>query len=151
MSRELLCRWLVALGGLSLLVTGTAWAKPKGATITAKMYNFKDDTGQVLVGLYNNPDDFPLKLDKAPQRGKTTIKGKKATYVFKNVPPGIWAIGVVHDANKNGKMDTNWVGMPKEGWGTSRDARATFSPPKFKDAKFTVKEGDRAFKIKMTY
>lgn len=152
MSRSGIRRWLVALGGLSLLVPiGTAWAKPTGVTITAQMVNFKNDTGQVLVGLYNKAGEFPKQYDRAPQKGTPSIRDRKATFVFKNVPPGIWAIAAFHDENKNGKFDTNWLGIPKEGWGTSRDARARIGAPKFNDAKFTVQGGDLTFKIKMTY
>jgi len=142
--------WLAALGLLLVGPISTAWAKPAGATITAQMVGFKNNTGQVLVGLYNKADEFPKQYDRAPQRGTTFIRDGKATFVFKNVPSGIWAIAVFHDENKNGKFDTNWLGMPKEGWGTSLDARARFSAPKFKAACFTV-QGDRLFKIKMTY
>lgn len=144
--------WAMA-GGLSiLLVAGGVQAEPrKGATVTANMSGFKSDKGQVIIGLYKNPDNFPQKIERAPQRGTAKIKGGKSTFAFKNVPPGVWAIAVFHDENGNGKFDTNFLGIPKEGWGTSRNARPAVGAPDFEDAKFTVKQGDRAFKILMKY
>jgi uncharacterized protein (DUF2141 family) len=141
-----------ALLGLPiLLLGGPLHAEPKGAKVVAVMSGFKSDQGQVLVALFKNEDNFPTKFERAVMKGKSPIKGRKATYVFKDVPPGVWAIATVHDENKNGKMDTNFLGIPKEGWGTSRNARSRIGPPSFDDAKFTVKQGDRSFKITMTY
>jgi uncharacterized protein (DUF2141 family) len=158
MSGALVRGWVVvAMGALSIpLLIGTTWAQPKGATakgatITAKVAHFKNNSGQAMVALFKSDDGFPTKWAKAVTRATAKIKGRKATYSFKNVKPGAWALAVIHDANKNGKMDTNFLGIPKEGWGTSRNPRPTVGPPGFKDAKFMVKKGDRAFKILMTY
>jgi len=145
-----LIRWAILVPPI-LLLGGSLHAEPKGVKVVAQMSDFKSDKGQVLMALFKSADDFPTKMERATLRGKATIKGKKATYVFKDVPPGVWAVAAVHDENKNGKMDTNFLGIPKEGWGTSRNARSRIGPPSFDDAKFTVKQGDRSFKIKMTY
>ncbi len=159
MSRALARRWPVAAGVLSVLVLiGTTWAGPKkgaapkkGATITAQLSHFKNNSGQVLIALFRSGNGFPEKFNKAAKRGKTKIKGRKATYKFNNITPGAWAIAVVHDENGNGKMDTNFLGIPKEGYGASRNPRPTVGAPSFKSAKFTVKAGDRAIKIRMVY
>jgi len=76
------------------------------------------------------------------------VKGNKATLTFKNLPPGTYAIAALHDANSNGKMDTNMLGIPKEDYGASNDAKSTFGPPKYKDAKFDVMK-DQTITIKM--
>jgi len=56
------------------------------------------------------------------------------------LPAGDYAIRVMHDVNGNGELDSNMVGMPKEPWGISNNARGNFGPPKFEDARFTLKE-----------
>ena len=43
-----------------------------------------------------------------------------------------------HDENDNKKLDTNLIGIPKEGFGYSKDAMGRFGPPKFDDAVLTV-------------
>lgn len=144
----------LALLSIPLLVGsdgGTAWAGPKGATVEAKMSKFRNDKGNALVALFKKGQGFPGEYRKSSKWGKATIKGKKASYKFKDVPPGVYAIAVLHDENKNGKMETNFLGIPKEGWGASRNPRPTVGAPDFDDAKFTVKKGDRAFKVLMTY
>jgi uncharacterized protein (DUF2141 family) len=43
------------------------------------------------------------------------------------------------------------VGLPKEGYGASRDAKGFMGPPKFEDASFELKEGSTKLSIKMQY
>jgi uncharacterized protein (DUF2141 family) len=54
------------------------------------------------------------------------------------LPPGRYALSVLQDMNGNRKLDTNFIGIPTEASGSSNDAPAKWSAPKFKDAVFTV-------------
>lgn len=146
-------RWVLAAGVLSiplLLLLGSTRAQPAEATIQVQMFDFKSDQGQVLLALFNEGKGFPGKFHQATKRGVTRLKNRKASYEFK-VKPGTWAIAVVHDENKNGKMDTNWIGIPKEGYGASRDPRPRVGAPDFDDAKFAAKAGKNLLKIHMLY
>jgi hypothetical protein len=49
--------------------------------------------------------------------------------------------------NSNGKLDRNFMGSPKEGVGASNDAKGSFGPPKFADARFTFKGPDHPHPI----
>jgi uncharacterized protein (DUF2141 family) len=64
------------------------------------------------------------------------VPSSKARCDFEGIPPGTYALVVLHDENMNGKVDTNWIGIPKEGYGFSNDAKASFSAPSFQDASF---------------
>jgi len=55
-----------------------------------------------------------------------------------SLPPGRYAVSVFQDMNGNRKLDTNFIGIPTEASGSSNDAPAKWSAPKFKDAVFTV-------------
>jgi uncharacterized protein (DUF2141 family) len=70
---------------------------------------------------------------------------------FTGLRPGTYAISVFHDENSNGKLDTNFLGIPKEGVGASNDAKGHFGPPKFADAAFQFPGGHLELKIAMTY
>ena len=70
---------------------------------------------------------------------------------FSGVTPGRYAVSVFHDENNNGKLATNFVGMPKEGVGASTNAKGHFGPPKFDAAAFRFAGGRQELKIKMTY
>lgn len=70
----------------------------------------------------------------APAReGETTV-------TVKDVPAGTWAVLAYQDENGNDELDRNFIGMPKEPYGFSRDARGKFGPPAFEDAAITVGE-----------
>lgn len=58
--------------------------------------------------------------------------------MVKDVPAGTWAVLSYQDENDNGKLDRNVVGIPKENYGFSRDARGSFGPPSFEEAAFAV-------------
>jgi len=55
-----------------------------------------------------------------------------------SLPPGDYAFHIYHDLDLNGKMKTNFIGIPKEPTGVSNDAKGKFGPPKFKDAVISV-------------
>jgi len=70
-----------------------------------------------------------------------SIHGKVALCIFNELPNGVYGISAFHDENKNGKLDTNFVGYPTEEYCASRNARNTFSAPSFSDAKFKFSGG----------
>lgn len=103
------------------------------------------DKGKLFVALYNQKDNFL----KTEFKGEIMeIKNGKATVVFKDLPKGIYAVSSFHDENNNGKLDTNWVGIPNEPNACSNNATGSFGPPKFKDAKFSLEKLETTIKIK---
>lgn len=90
-----------------------------------------------MVALYDKAEGWM----KAPLRGgKSAVTADGTTVLrFENLPDGDYAISVLHDANGNGKMDFNVMGIPQEAFGFSNKAAGTFGPPKFEAARFTVK------------
>lgn len=65
-------------------------------------------------------------------------KGAAVTVVLENIRPGTYGVQVHHDENGNGEMDFGLLGIPKEGFGFSRDAKPGFGPPDFDEVKFEV-------------
>ena len=104
-------------------------------TIIIKFSGMKSDKGDVYVALYNNEKSF---LRKEILGKIATIKNQKATVIFEDIAPGDYAVSSFHDENNNKKMDTNFIGIPKEPIGISNNAKGFMGPPKYKDAKFTV-------------
>lgn len=79
------------------------------------------------------------------------VQGESQTFVFKNIPDGIYALRFFHDENDNGELDTNFIGIPKEGYGFSNDARGIAGPPSFKAASFTVEGKNTLISAKVSY
>jgi uncharacterized protein (DUF2141 family) len=75
--------------------------------------------------------------------------GRTAVCTFKKIPAGTYGISAFHDANENGKLDTNIVGYPIEDYCASRNARNMFSAPSFEDAKFSYKGGEKRLEAHM--
>ncbi|TNC74764.1 DUF2141 domain-containing protein [Rubellimicrobium roseum] len=66
------------------------------------------------------------------------------------VPPGTYAVQVVHDENDNQTLDRPGF-LPTEGMGFSRDAPMRFGPPQWRDASFTLEEPGATVRLTMRY
>lgn len=75
----------------------------------------------------------------------------KATCRFTDLKKGFYAIAVFHDENNNGKLDTNFLGIPIEGSGASNGAQGWMGPPKFADARFEFTGGLHQIRIDVNY
>ena len=51
------------------------------------------------------------------------------------------AMFILHDANVNNKLDKNFLGIPKEGYGASLNKLPFAAAPAYQDNRFNVKEG----------
>ena len=119
-------------------------------TLAIRLSGFRSAEGQVLIAIFRGEDGFPGDSAKAWRRAVTTIQGARASFDLQGVPAGEYAIAVVHDENKNGELDTNFVGIPKEGLGVSNNVKIRVGPPKYRDAKFAV-EGAVLQDIRIRY
>lgn len=79
------------------------------------------------------------------------IKDTQGRCDFLDIEPGKYALAVIHDENMNGKMDTNWVGVPEEGYGFSAGADVSMSAPSFEDASFSYDGNDLDLTISLNY
>ena len=97
--------------------------------------------GVLHLAIYNSKEVFESDRGDKPgaqpgieagvveEIGKGTYKGSF------EIPPGTYAIGVYIDENE--KLDTNFLGIPKEQYGFSNNAKA-FGIPKFEAASFVI-------------
>jgi len=115
------------------------------------VYQLRSDEGKVQVSLYNSSKGFPMDQERSYRNAVVSVKDGKGEAIFTDLPMGEYAIALIHDENGNGQMDTNFLGMPKEGIGASNDAKATFGPPKYEDAKFTLNQPVLELRIKARY
>jgi uncharacterized protein (DUF2141 family) len=122
-----------------------AWSQ---GSIEVKVTEIREAKGDIRVGLFKDEDTF---LKKAID-GKVVKASKEGvTVVFENVPEGDYAVSVLHDENGNGEMDSNVVGIPKEGFAFGNNAMGTFGPPSFEKAKVVVKKEKVRQELKMKY
>lgn len=120
-------------------------------SIGAPISGLKSDRGQVGCLLFASADGFPTNPEKAVAKQFVAIASKSATCSFDSVAPGSYAITAMHDENGNGRLDKNFIGIPTEGYGASRDARGTMGPPKWEDAVFPFPGGALQMQIIIHY
>jgi uncharacterized protein (DUF2141 family) len=135
-----------------LLYPGRLMGKQASGRIVVEAENFRDDRGEALYALFRTEDGFPKQPLKAAQRIAGAISEAHSRVVFEDVEPGEFAISVLHDEDRNHLLKTGVFGIPREGIGFSRDARGRMGPPKFRDAKLSLSEGDSVtVRIRLVY
>ncbi|HPI40429.1 MAG TPA: DUF2141 domain-containing protein [Pseudobdellovibrionaceae bacterium] len=122
-------------------------------TLKIMVTNLRSSQGVIYASLYDNEEGFPTDSLKAKTRIKAEIlSSQTAEFVFSDLEPGKnYALSVFHDENNNEKLDTNFLGMPKEGVGISNQAKGRFGPPKFKDAQFLFTKELSEIKLPIKY
>lgn len=91
--------------------------------------------GEIRIAVFDSKEKYtkePVYAVVIPV-DSTTIVWEEESLAF-----GEYAIAVYHDKNENGKIDTNILGIPKEDYGFSNNARGRFGPASWEDSKFTV-------------
>ena len=116
--------------------------------LTVEVSNIKEMKGNVNVGLFTNENDFL----KKSAFGKIVKADKgKVIVTFEDLPVGNYAVSVIHDENENGELDSNFMGIPKEGFGFGNDATGMFGPPSFDKTLVNWEGKDKSVKITMKY
>jgi uncharacterized protein (DUF2141 family) len=123
----------------------------QGNVIHVEVVGMRNDKGQISCSLYSTADGFPKKGEKAVAHIVTPISEREAVCQFPGIAPGTYAVSVFHDENSNGKLDTNFLGIPREGVGASNDARGHMGPPKFDVAAFQFAGGRLSLKVTIHY
>ena len=122
---------------LLILLTSTAYAQTGTVAVKVTQIDVKEG-GKIKIGIYDSKG-FPT-LGKEIDGIDIEVKGTSATYVFKNIPAGKYAIAAFQDSNVDGKLNENMFGVPKEPYGFSNNKYGKFGPPNFEDVSFDVKE-----------
>lgn len=123
-----------SLVGLSLSGVATA---ASAADLTVTFQNIEEASGSIMIAVYNDPVKF-LAPGGSIAYGRIDATTGPASFTFKDLAPGEYAISSFHDVDGNGKLKTNFMGIPREPIGMSRDAKGVMGPPSYDDAVFTL-------------
>lgn len=135
---------------LLFLIIGQ-WIFPGEAfkQLSIEITQLRNNKGHVLVSIFDKADGFPGNPNKAVRKEKIAIKEGVASINIDDLPAGDYAIAILHDENDNLRMDKS-LGIPKEGYGFSNNARGIMGPPPFTKARFRL-EGSKRIEIKARY
>ena len=123
---------------LLILLTSTAYAQTGTVDVKVTQIDVKEG-GKIKIGIYDSKG-FPSFV-KEVDGIDIEVKGTSATYVFKNIPAGKYAIAVFQDSNVDGKLTKNMFGVPKEPYGFSNNKYGKFGPPNFEVAAPNTESG----------
>ena len=143
--------WLAALL-LMMSCHAVAFAQSPCPGIHVKVLNIRNSTGTVDCALFESPEGFPIDvLRSATNVMVIKVRNTQARCDFEDIPPGTYALAVIHDENMDGKLDTNWFGVPTEGYGFSNDAQGWLGAPSFSAASFTYDGRNLELTISLHY
>ena len=95
--------------------------------------------GDVLLGVWDADGEFLS--DRSRRAGKVLPAATGSVrFTLDELPRGRYAISVLHDKDRNGKMTKSLLGWPVEAYGFSNNARGLFGAPDFSDCVFELRE-----------
>lgn len=128
---------------LIALAAGLGSAACAGAAdLALTVEGLRSRSGNLSICLFRQPSNFP-DCEAAKTTQRLTLPATRAgePIVFRGLGAGAYAVTVLHDENGDGRLDTNLLGIPKEGVGITNNRLPKFSAPTFTDARFEMPEG----------
>ena len=101
--------------------------------LTIEISGLENSNGQIQLVLMDENENVIREYSEAIVENKCSIN-------IKDIEQGIYAFKYFHDENENKELDTNWIGMPTEGFGFSNNAKGRFGPPPLSAMIFDLKE-----------
>ena len=149
MSRRVVSVSLVILASGSLM-SALAQTLPAAGhgVLTVIVSGLSSDRGTVKIALSNSHENYYHY--PSPYRGASApILGGIAIWTFEDLPYGEYAVKVFHDENGNDRLDTNLLGIPREDYGFSNNARGIFGIPSYAKARFVLGESSLQITIRV--
>lgn len=136
--------------GAPLASAGEPRVDTARVAVTANVASFRNTRGALGCRLYATGAGFPEKGPFVAEQ-RVDISGRTASCTFRDLPPGRYALSVMHDENGNRKLDTNLLGIPTEGYGVSNNKTYALSPPRWDESTFAVGREDVTVAIALRY
>lgn len=151
--------WKIALG---ILAGAFAVVPAQAGDLKVTVTGVRSDSGALMIGFYDTAANFEDAIGTSAEVGLLADKGRLVGVTMRakpgsqgvsisDLPPGRYGVIVFHDENDNGLLDISVLGIPREGYGFSKNAIGFFSAPSFDKAAVTVGEDDVSISIALTY
>jgi len=136
--------WVRASFGLALLSAASLTA---AATLEVEVTDIRSSEGQLMVAVHASAEGWDGKA--APVAAQLHApRGERAQLSFEGLAPGSYAVQVMHDQNGNGALDSNFMGMPIEGYGFSNNPEV-MRKATFDEARIEVGEGGTRIQLRL--
>lgn len=118
-----------------------------GATLTVDVSDIGDARGHLLLVVEASADGWNGREVEAA-KARIAVAADTVRHRFEGLPAGDYAVQVLHDANDNGEMDKNFLGIPSEGYGFSNNPRV-MRRATFEEARFDLPAGGATIAIRL--
>lgn len=116
-----------------------------------KVTDIRSGKGKIILNVFKNNDSY----DKNQPYKKLTFDKKALVNGTLNVhfglESGVYGITLIDDENEDGKINKNFVGIPKEGFGFSNFFMTKMKKPSFDDFKVDLRSLEHQIEIKVKY
>ena len=137
-------------GALLLLGALLPGAAPAPLTsLEIDVTGMRSAKGLIRICLTADPQNFPQCIDDR-HAVKRSVPAGQHNIRFDGLAPGNYAAALIHDENSNAKLDT-LMGIPREGFGFSRNPPIGFGPPRFTAAQFALGAVAETQQVTMRY
>ena len=106
-------------------------------SLSIELLGVKSSMGHINVAVYNQANGF-LKFDEVFKVDRIAAQVATTSFKIMDLPNGEYAVAIFHDENGNDKLDTNWLGIPKESVAFSNAKIKAFGPPSYKECAFNL-------------
>lgn len=121
-----------------------------GLDVIVEVEGLHSARGEVRGALFGSADDWTHE-GREIATCRATIVGARARCVFRDVAPGHYAAALLDDENADGRMERDFLGIPREGYAFSNDASPGLGPPSFDAARFRHERGDTHLVVHTRY
>jgi uncharacterized protein (DUF2141 family) len=120
------------------------------AVLTVEVKDLRDRKGDLIFGVFSQADGFPDVQAKSVYWDVKPADADVVTFTTR-LPPGHYAAGVLHDENRDGKMDLGLGGIPLEGYGVTNNPKPRFRKATFQEATFMLPPDGATMTISLEY
>ena len=125
----------IMAAGLAIFLTGLA-STATAAELTLDL-STRGSGGMLAVAVYRDAEAF--RRGEGPVASRMVARtGAVTSVVIAGLPPGRYAVAAFHDTDGNGDLTLWPIGLPREAYGFSNNARGRFGPPTFASAAFDL-------------
>ena len=118
--------------------------------LTIHVTDLRNHKGQLIFGVFTSADGFPSVPAKSVNWQIKDADADTVTFTAA-LPPGVYGASVLHDENRNAKMDKNIAGIPLEGYGVTNNPKPGFRAATFKESTFTLPPEGATMTISLQY
>ena len=119
------------------------------ADLSVTIPNLKAVKGEIVIAIYDQTEKFP-KIGQTYRTARFPVHSNSETYTIKGVKAGECALAIYHDENLDGECNSNFLGIPKEGYGFSNNVKPVFSAPPYEACVIRIPENS-SISVKLIY